>query len=106
MDTDAPIVDQLTALVNHYESHCIDAHSTWDPIIRAFVDIPALQVTTMNTLDDLNMPESFPIVPLTPGADTLQTRMDAAITTTDTTSRREAMAAIITAGELICSIEH
>ena len=105
MDTDASIADHLTDLADLYESHGIDAYSTWQPIIQAFADIPALQASTLAALDDLEMPETYPTATLTPGADTLQSRMNVAITIPDTKSRLTEMADVIKAAELICYTE-
>jgi hypothetical protein len=105
MDTDAPIADHLTDLADLYQSHGIDAYIIWQPIIQAFADIPALQASTMAALDDLEMPETYPTAALTLGADTLQSRMNVAITIPDTKSRLAEMADVIKAAELICHTE-
>ena len=51
------------------------------------------------------MPETYPTATLTPGADTLQSRMNVAITIPDTKSRRTEMADVLKAAELICYTE-
>lgn len=62
----------------------------------------------MNDLDDLQLSPSFPITLFTTGAETLQSRMNIAITIPDNKAcitRLAAMAPVITAGELICNTE-
>jgi hypothetical protein len=81
------------------------AYSTWQPIIQAFADIPALQASTLAALYNLEIPEAYPTATLTPGADTLQSRMNVAIIISDTKSRHTGMAAVIKAAELICYTE-
>ena len=105
MDTDVSIADHLTDLCDLYQSHGIDANTVWQPIIQAFADLPALQASTMAALDDLEMPDTYPTAALTPGADTLQSRMNVAITIPDTKSRLAEMSDVIKAAELICQTE-
>jgi hypothetical protein len=105
MDTDQSLYESLQTLVNLYEHHGAKVDILWEPILCGFSDLPTLQASIMNALDDLTLSQSPPITLFTPGADSLQARMNIAITFSDNRARHTAMAEVIATGELICATE-
>ena len=105
MDTDQSLYEALQSLVTLYEHHGAKDDTLWGPILCGFSELPTLQAAIMNALDDLELPQSHPITPFTPGADSLQTKMNLAITLPDTRSRKIAMSEVIATGELINAAE-
>jgi hypothetical protein len=105
MDTDQSLHEAIQSLVNLYEHHGAKVDTLWGPILCGFSDLPNLQAAIMNALDDLVLSQSHPITLFTPGADSLQTKMNSAITLPDNRSRKIAMAEVIATGELITAAE-
>jgi hypothetical protein len=105
MDTDQSIYEALQSLVTLYEHHGAKDDNLWGPILCGFSEMPNLQAAIMDALDDLELPQSHPITLFTPGADSLQTNMNLAITLPDTRSRKIAMSEVIATGELIKAAE-